>query len=60
MDLPELSRHLVPADASAAESQLFVGDLMTVLETVSPRPQPQPQAVDEEEWRPQQIRQRIA
>jgi len=58
MDLPELARHMAPADVSAAESQLFVGDLMTVIETVSPRPQPQP--VEEVAWQPPQIRQRIA
>ncbi len=58
MDLPELSRHLVPADASPAESQLFHSDLMTVMETVSPRPATVP--AEEDEWTPPQVQQRIA
>ncbi|SPE38661.1 ATPase with chaperone activity-like protein [Candidatus Sulfopaludibacter sp. SbA3] len=58
MDLPDISRHMVPSEASAAESQLFVNDLMTVMETVSPRPQLQ--AVDEKEWHAPQVHQRIA
>jgi hypothetical protein len=58
MDLPELSRHLVPSDASPAESQLFVNDLMTVLETVSPRHAVE--SADDDEWQAPQVTQRIA
>ena len=57
MDLPELSRLLVPGDGSPAESQLFVNDLMTVLETVNPRPAAVPA---DEEWHAPQVTQRIA
>jgi len=59
MDLPELSRQMVPSDASPSESQLFAEDLMTVMENVSPRPAPE--AIHaEEEWQAPLKAQRIA
>ncbi len=60
MDLPDLARQLVPGDASPSEAQLFANDLMTVMENVSPRPAVTPVAQDEDEWRPPQVKQRIA
>jgi hypothetical protein len=43
---------MVPADASPTESQLFANDLMTILETISPRPAVETveQEQEQEEW----------
>ena len=61
MDLPDLSRQLVPGDASPADSQLFSNDLMTVMESVSPARPPAPViADDEDDWKAPLIKQRIA
>jgi hypothetical protein len=56
-DLHELSRQMIPCDASSAESQLFSNDLMTVLETVCPRPAA---VVEEDEWLDEDLKQKIA
>lgn len=57
MDMPELCRLLVPGEASPADSELFVSDLMTVLETVGPRPQA---VAADDDWQAPQVTQRIA
>lgn len=58
-DLPDLSRQMVPAETTPAESQLFSNDLMTVLEAVCPRPAVT--VVEEEEhWPEQELKQKIA
>ncbi|HWC97372.1 MAG TPA: hypothetical protein VG456_11495 [Candidatus Sulfopaludibacter sp.] len=58
MDLPELSRHMVPAEAGPAEAQLFATDLMTVMESVSPRPVVE--TIESDEWLDSEFKQRIA